>query len=66
MARRIKGKPRKRKNNKLKIASVTGAYDRNDYLSDKATLQGVAGQPRTPKLIKSIQEIEARMKRRSW
>ena len=66
MARRIKRKPKKRANNKLKIASTTGAYDRKDYLDDKATLQGVAGMPRTPNLVKSIQEIEARMKRRSW
>ena len=66
MARRIKRKTKKRANNKLKIASTSGAYEQSDYLTDKATLEGVSGQPRTSKLIKSIQEIEARMKRRSW
>ena len=64
MARSIKGKTKKkRKNSKLLIAQ---AYTRQDYQDDKDTLAGVAGATLTPKLIKSIQEIEARMKRRSW
>jgi len=66
MARRIKRKTKKRANNKLKIASTHGDYDKDDYYNDRMTLEGVANQPRTTKLIKSIQEIEARMKRKSW
>lgn len=66
MARTIKKKSKKRATDKLKIASTTGAYDRNDYLSDKATLKGVEGAAMTPSLVKSIREIEARMKRKAW
>jgi len=65
MARNYRRKTRRR-NNKLKIASITGAYDAKDYRDDKQTLQGLSGAAMTPKLEKSIDEILKRMKRRSW
>tara|TARA_R100000742_G_C4194524_1_gene25536 strand:+ start:256 stop:450 length:195 start_codon:yes stop_codon:yes gene_type:complete len=64
MARSVKGKTKKRrKNSKLLIAQ---AYTKQDYQDDKNTLEGVAGAAMTPSLVKSIKEIEARMRRGSW
>ena len=63
MARSIKRKTKKNPKKKLLISQ---AYTKQDYQDDKNTLKGVAGSAMTPSLVKSIKEIEARMRRGSW